>query len=140
MASNFVNRGNAIEIKFPKGSTDIKPATFNVGDPCIIGHLPAIAMSDRDGNSTKATFWFYGKYKNIKVAATRNTNSVNANLGSKLYFLDSEVPDDTDNSIKSYLSTDSASGKKWGYSLGFIAAPTGSDGHNIREIDVIVGY
>ena len=55
MGSNYINRGEAIEIQFPAASPDVKPAEFSVGEPISIGDMPAVAMTPRDANSTSVT-------------------------------------------------------------------------------------
>ena len=120
MSSNFINCGEALEVKLV--SITVKPSTFDVGDPVIVGIRPAVAMTSGTSATTKGTFWFYGKYK-IPV----DTTSAIA-LGDILVL-------DT-NKTGPYLTnaTPNSTDKiRWGYALE--AAASGNP-----AIDVLVGY
>ena len=124
MGSNYVNRGEAIEIKFAADDASIKPATFDVGDPVLVGARPAVAMTERTATSTKGTFWFYGKYRlSVKKAAS-------VSVGQAVSF------DTGTGASAPYVEDGAVSGDKkhWGYFLEATSI-TGND-----AIDVVVGY
>ena len=115
MGSNFINRGEAIEVNFGAASTDLTPATWETGDPIMVGDLPAVAMTPRTAASEKATIWTYGKYR-LRVNAP--SGGANAGTVGKSIFMIGTAANGT------FLTTNaSATGAKfWGYLLGTLAA------------------
>ena len=99
MASNYKQRGDAFSVQ----TSAISPATFNVGDPVIVGDLPAIAMQSRTSTTTRAntTIWTYGIYDNLEVSA-----AISIVPGDIIYI-------DSDGDLSDTVS----GGKRWGYAL-----------------------
>ena len=115
MASNYKQRGDAFSVQ----TSAISPATFNVGDPVIVGDLPAIAMQSRTSTTTRAntTIWTYGIYDDVDVAI-----ALSASHGDIIYI-------DSDGDLSDTVS----GGKRWGYVLE-------SRGNGEEPTRVKVGY
>lgn len=146
MGSNYINRGEAIEIQFPAGSPDVKPAAWDVGDPISIGGLyagasanagvvggfPAVAMTPRTAESTKAAIWTYGKYR------LRVSTAAAIGVGTILNFLDEAEQGvhlsatDLDESNSTFANR--VFGTRWGYALEAASA-----GAVAVDLDVRIG-
>ena len=124
MGSNYINRGEAISVSYTAASTDLLPATFDVGEPVVLSSMPAVALTDRTATSTQTTLWTYGKYRLLVDAP-----SADIDLGDIIYFQPTETND-------THLTNDSTvtGAVRWGYALGSVSS--GSSG----TIEVLLGY
>ena len=121
MGANFKNKGDAIRVEFAAGATYLRPATFEPGDPILLGNRPGVAKTARDSNSTTATIWFYGTYEDVPINPTGPVKA-----GQVAYF-------DQDRATTTPRLTDrTAPGFRWGY-----FEEAGIAGDRIR---VTVGY
>ena len=127
MGSNFVNRGEAIEVNYGSGSSAVAPGTFEAGDPVVVGSIPAVAMTARKTGTNKGTFWFYGKYKAFVDAPSGKAG----HIGAPIYFQVAAAGNPA-----SHLTIDSASGTniRWGYLLDQV--PQGET----NNVEIVVGW
>ena len=121
MSSGYRNRGEATYVDFTPGNDNIEPATFSVGDPALVGERPAIAMTNRTAESSRATFLFYGGFDNVRVHAEAKVE-----FGQILYFAHTAKNG-------THLTDVSHGNIRWGYSNQEMNAGT-------TEIKVVVGY
>lgn len=103
MAREYKQRDNTHFITFTAASTDVKPATFSVGDPVLVGFRPGIAMTNRTSTSTSAVVAYAGVMDTLVTATAAMDN------GEVLYFAT------TASSAGSHLTNASSGNARWGY-------------------------
>lgn len=120
MATNIVYEdGDQLEVA-PTAPTS---TTITSGDPCLVGALPGVALTDADdtvGNGGRCTVKFNGVAR-LAVKGETTTNAAIA-AGEVLY-LDGAV-----------INKDSANGVRFGYALEAVASGA------TTEILVKIGY
>lgn len=122
MSSGYRNRAEATYANFTPGDNNIEPATFETGDPIILGQRPGIAMTNRDEETSRVTIMFNGTFDNVSVYAETAIEH-----GQILYF-------SQDGFLDTHLTDVSHGNIRWGYS----DQATGSSG--LHRIKVVVGY
>ena len=125
-ADNYVHDGINDFYDPPTADTVVVPTTFEVGDPILVGDLPAIALSSRNAADRTAgkrvIYTTQGRFRDMLVDATAAIT-----YGSLVYF-------QTTASRATHLeSTATATNVVWGVALG-----TGATGA-ARTIDLLLG-